>query len=326
MLVTEVTRFGPPDVLVAREIPAPEPGPGEVAVDVAAAEVLFLDTLLRAGWGQEYFPVRPPYVPGSGVSGVVVAVGAGVDDAVIGHEVVARTGHSGDCGGYAERVVVPAAEAVAVPAGVDLATAVGALHDGVLALDRFERLTLGPDSRVLVTAAAGGAASWFVALAARAGATVVGVAGGPAKVAAVAAAGAHRVVDHRADDWVVALSGEEPFDVVFEGAGGETARAAFALTVDGGTFFGHGVSSGDFGVDRPERGITMTGVEARIDDDAARAFIRRGLDLVATGAVRPAIGFRAPLRDAVAAHEAIARREVCGKTVLLVGGDPLRSA
>jgi NADPH2:quinone reductase len=77
--VVEVTRFGGPDVLKPAEAPDPVAGPGQVVVDVFAADVLFVETMVRRGWGREYFPVEPPYVPGDGVAGQVISVGKGVD-------------------------------------------------------------------------------------------------------------------------------------------------------------------------------------------------------------------------------------------------------
>jgi NADPH:quinone reductase-like Zn-dependent oxidoreductase len=84
----EVAHFGGPDVLEERERPDPVPGPGQVVVKSSACDVLFVDTLIRSGRGADYFPIRPPYVPGNGVGGAVAAVGAEVDatkrDVVLG--------------------------------------------------------------------------------------------------------------------------------------------------------------------------------------------------------------------------------------------------
>ena len=75
----EVTRFGGPEVLRLRIGPDPVPGPGQAVIDVAVVPVLFLDTALRRGEGRDWFPLEPPYVPGSGVAGTVRAVGDGVE-------------------------------------------------------------------------------------------------------------------------------------------------------------------------------------------------------------------------------------------------------
>jgi NADPH2:quinone reductase len=310
MRTVVVSRFGAPDVLEPRRAAAPRPAPGQVVVEVEVVEVLFLDTQLRAGWGREFFPVRPPFVPGTGVGGTVVGMP--------GRRVVARTGNDG---AYAERVVVAAEEAIDVPKGLDLAVALAALHDGVLALDRLDRSGLGPGSRVLVTAAAGSVGQWLVPLAAAAGAVVTGAAGGRAKVAAVRALGSAvsavgpvDAVDYRRNGWVTRAGG--PFDVVFDGAGGDVGRAALSRTVDGGVFHAYGAASGEFAAARGERGITVVGVEQAIGDVEWWRLVRRGLDLLAAGHVRPAVGQRLPLEAAALAHTRMERREVLGKTVL----------
>src|SRR5689334_12632373 len=99
MRVIEVAEFGDPSVLVPVTAPDPVPGPGQVQIAVAAADTLWLETMVRAGHGGPYFPVAPPYRPGVGVAGTVTTVGTGVAPQWIGRRVVARTGHAG--GGYA---------------------------------------------------------------------------------------------------------------------------------------------------------------------------------------------------------------------------------
>lgn len=300
MRTINVTAFGGPEVLRVVDVPAPVAGPGEVRIDVRVVEVLFLDTQVRAGWAQDFFPMRPPFVPGTGVGGI-----AG------GRRVIARTG---DAGGYAEQVVVRAEEAIDVPEGLDLAVALAALHDGVLALDRLDRAGLGPGSRVLVTAAAGSLGHWFIPLAKAAGAVVTAVAGGPAKVAAVRRLGPDVAVDHRAARWAQRLGG--PFDVVFDGAGGEIGRVALDRTVDGGLFFAHGAAAGAFAATEDERGVEVVGVRQAIGDEEWRQRVREGLDLLVGGRVHPTVGQRVPLESAAAAHAEIERRAVVGKTVL----------
>ncbi len=313
MRAVHITRFGGPEVLEPVELPDPLPHAGEVLIAVHVVEVLFLDTQLRTGWGTAWFPMRPPWVPGTGVAGTVAAVGAGIEPGRVGERVVARTG---DQGAYAELVVVPAEDAVPVPDGLDLATATAALHDGVLALDRLGQARIEAGTSVLVTAAAGSLGHWFVPLAKASGAFVAGAAGGARKVAAVAALGAEPTVDYRRDDWVRWAGG--PFDVVFDGAGGAVGTQALERTAPGGLFFGHGAASGDFGATRPRPDVTVVGVERRIGDEDWRRLVHRGLDLLARRAVRPAIGQEQPLERAAQAHAAMAERSVIGKTVLLV--------
>ncbi len=90
MLVVEVSRFGGPEVLAARQVPDPVAGPGQVVVRTSAADVLLVDVMIRYGLGVDYFPIRPPYVPGNGVAGIVISAGDGVDSAWAGRAVVAH--------------------------------------------------------------------------------------------------------------------------------------------------------------------------------------------------------------------------------------------
>lgn len=88
---------------------------------------LSLDAQIRRGWGRDWFPVTPPYVPGAGVAGRVICAGDGVEPGWMGRRVVADTSGGG---GYAERAVVPEEGLVAVPDGLGLPEAAALLHDG----------------------------------------------------------------------------------------------------------------------------------------------------------------------------------------------------
>src|SRR5690606_3092760 len=102
MDIVEVREFGGPGVLVAGTAPDPVAGAGQVVIGVVAADVMSLDAQLRAGWGQEYFPLRPPYTPGTGVAGRVLEVGDGVPAEWLGRRVAALLPGGG---GYATRAV-----------------------------------------------------------------------------------------------------------------------------------------------------------------------------------------------------------------------------
>ncbi|MDI2028788.1 zinc-binding dehydrogenase [Saccharopolyspora sp. TS4A08] len=319
MRAVQVTKFGGPEVLSVIERPDPEPRAGEVLVKMAAVDVLFLDTKLRQGWGREYFDMNPPYVPGDGVAGDVVALGEGVDPAWLGKTVVASTENSGTC---AELVAVPTGELVVVPDGLDEQAAAVLLHDAVTALQLADHAAVRPGEKVLVAAAAGGAASIIVQLTAAAGAHVIGAARGDEKLGRVRALGAEPV-DYGAPDWaerVRDLTGG--VDVLFDGAGGHYGRDAFRAVGDGGRVIAYGASDGDFAdIDTTEagrRGVTVTGLldiqhatrERRLD------LLRKALAEAAAGRITPAIGGSFPLEEVADAHAAIERREISGRAVL----------
>ena len=324
MRAVVATRFGGPEVLTVSEVPDPVPGPGEVVVDVAAADVLFLDTQLRRRGGGPYFTVTPPYVPGGGVAGRVTATGPGAGDGWLGRAVAARTGNTG---GYAQRAAAPVAGLTAVPAGLGLAEAAALLHDGMTAQRLLASAPVKPDDWVLVTAAAGGMGLLLVQSLRAAGARVVAAARGDRKLDAVRRQGADAVVDYSLPGWpsqVREITGPAGAQVVLDGAGGQIGEAAYALTADGGWFSGHGAPSGDFAfaqIDREDaarRGIEVRGIQdLQLDPARAAGLTARVLAAAAAGQLTPVIGQTFPLADAAAAHAAIEGRTALGKTLLL---------
>ena len=238
MLVIEAERFGDPEVLHPRQVPDPEAGPGQVVVRVAVADVLLVDTFIRSGLAQDYFPIRPPYVPGNGVAGQVIATGTGVDQVWTAWPVVAHTGGSGGSGGYAEWAVVPADDLIPVPDGLGLPEAAALLHDGATAFGLLERVGVLPGERVLVTAAAGGMGVLLVQLARAAGGQVIAAARGRLKLDVASQAGAEAAVDYSEPRWadqVRELTGGRGVDVVFDGpaAGSALPRSTSPRPVAG---------------------------------------------------------------------------------------------
>ena len=323
MRAVQATAFGGPEVLEMVSIPEPVPGPGQVLVAVSVAPVLYLDTQIRAGRAREWFPVTPPYVPGEGVAGQVVAVGGGVEESWVDRLVVADTTGSG---GYLEKTVLPAESLVRVPAGLGAAEAAALLHDGQTAAGLIEALTPRPGDWVLVTAAAGGMGTLLVQLARQAGGRVIAAAGAQRKLDLASKLGAEQTVSYEQPDWasqVLAITGGKGADVVFDGVGGRTGREAFGITARGGRFSGHGTPGGGFAAVGPaeavRREITVSGIaEVQFGPQKGRRLITRALNEAASGRLAPVIGQRFPLAEAAEAHRAIEARTVTGKTLLEV--------
>jgi NADPH2:quinone reductase len=190
MRAVECSEIGPFDGLRIVERPDPEPGPGTVVVDVEAAGVNYVDALFVQGRYQIKPPV--PFVPGSEIAGVVVAVGEGVDPSRVSERVVAMCG----LGGFAERVVVPAIAALPIPDVLDAARAAGFIQSWCTA--RFaliDRAHLEAGETVLVLGGGGGIGQATVAVARAAGARVAAVASTVEKRAAALAAGAEVAFD-----------------------------------------------------------------------------------------------------------------------------------
>ncbi|MBQ0883635.1 zinc-binding dehydrogenase [Streptomyces sp. RM72] len=316
--------FGPADNLVLDEVEDPAPGPGQVRVAVRAAGVHLLDTALREGvQGPAPAPVELPTIPGREVAGVVDALGAGTPDGWLGRRVVAHLGFAP--GGYAELAVTDLARVHEIPANLDFAEAVAMIGTGRTTMGIVQFAELGPDAVAVVPAAAGGIGTLLVQYAKNAGATVVGLAGGPEKAALVAANGADLAVDYKEPGWpgkVRAHLGGRGATVVFDGVGGEVAREAVALLGSGGRhvvfgWSGEGLHDGSpylvEGVSQQVLGPVM--LEKAGGADPVRTLELRALAEAAEGRLVPAVR-RFPLADAAAAHRALENRETTGKVVL----------
>ncbi|WP_280418956.1 zinc-binding dehydrogenase [Nocardia carnea] len=329
-----VKEFGAPDVLELQEVPAPEPGPGQVLVQVAAADVMFLDTRLRSGWGTDFFPVRPPYIPGGAIGGTVRAVGPGVDNAWLGRRVATRTATSGTggglpVGGYAEQALAVAETLTEIPDGVSLDQATALVHDGHTALAVFDRAAVRPGDFVLITAAAGGLGTLLIQLARQAGAQVIAAARGETKLALTERLGAHTAIDYSEPGWtdrVLAATGGQAPHLVLDGAGGHLGDAALAVAAGGGgRFIGYGAAAGEFAgaaaEDARQRGVEVVGLHdlTNTGDDYRAAYAARILDAVATGAIEVVIGQTYPLAEAARSHAAIQARTALGRTLLRIG-------
>lgn len=299
MHVIEVTEFGGPEVLRVRHAPKPVAEPGQVVVDVSAIAVLPLDLRLRAGRGGKRFPVTPPYVPGLGVAGRVMAE----DHPWAGRRVLAEL----PGGGYAERVVVAQENLIEIPDAVHEHEAMALLHDGSTALALFEAADVRSGETMLVQPGADGLGSLLLQLGEAAGARVVAVVRGGLETALARDLGAEVVLD--AGDF----EGIGQVDVTFDGMGGELGEQAYARTT------GRFVSCGAAPAEPPaQRGVPVLTPDMVPDLESARTRrVERMLKEAANGHVVPLIGQTFPLTHAAEAHEAIENRRTVGKTLLL---------
>ncbi|MBO2454552.1 zinc-binding dehydrogenase [Actinomadura barringtoniae] len=308
--------FGGPEVLEIGDAPDPVPGPGQALIDVAYANITFVETQFRSGKPGP-FKAKPPMIPGNGVGGVVAEVGEGVDPGLVGTRVVSSL--KGE-GGYAERVVMDAEALIEVPDGLAIDDAVALLADGRTAKIMMRSAAPKPGERVLVEAAAGGVGHVLVQLAKAAGATVVAAAGGERKLALARDLGADETVDYREPGWTDEVG---PVDVVFDAVGGDIGRAAFELLGKGGRIVTFGLASGEWaGIDEAaaaERGVTIAAWSGT--PEQMRALAREAIEDAAAGRLRPLIGQRFPLERAADAHAAIESRATFGKTLLDVNAE-----
>lgn len=241
-------RHAPPrDALALVEIAAPEPGPGEVRLQVRAAAVGLPDSLMCAGT----YPLTPPlpFVPGQEVCGIVDAVGDGVD-LPVGSRVMAVTSFMDGRGGFADSTIASAGTAFRVPDEMTDAEAAGfriAFSTAWIGLVR--RGALGPGEWLLVLGAAGGSGAAAVQLGRALGARVIAVASGADRLAACARLGAEVLVDRTTEsvgEAVLAATGGRGADVVYDPVGGEPAAAAVRALAPGGRLLAVGFASGEW--------------------------------------------------------------------------------
>jgi NADPH2:quinone reductase len=325
MRAIRLHEFGPAQNLRYEEVGDPEPGAGQVRIAVAAAGVHLIDTTLRRGIQMGPLPLPElPAVPGREVAGVIDAVGPDTDGGWFGRRVVAHLGRA--TGGYAQLAVREAAALHALPDGLADDAAVAMIGTGRTAMAILDVARVGPGDVALVTAAAGGIGSLLVQAARNAGATVVGVAGGPAKVERVRAAGASAAIDYSAPDWGArvrdALDGRE-VTVALDGVGGKLGRGALELVAPGGRLILFGSSSGTLtelsAGDLVGRGLTASAaIGPRIlkRPGAMRELEEQALAAAADGRLAPLVQ-RFALADAAAAHAALETRATMGKVVLV---------
>ncbi|MEU9140840.1 zinc-binding dehydrogenase [Streptomyces sp. NPDC048404] len=314
--------YGGPEVLRVTEAKVPDPGPGQVSIDVAYAGVNFADLKARS---EGYRVPGLPFVPGLEVSGRIRAVGPDVTGLRVGQEVAALT----EGGAYAEVAVADAVTVFPLPDGVDLRT--GATLPTVVPTAYALLHTVGrlqPGETVLVQGAAGGVGTVLGLLAKAAGAgTVFGVVSAAPKAEYALAHGYDEVFVGPFTDEVRAATAGRGVDLALDPVGGETLRGSLASLAPFGRLvsFGNASSAEPWTVGRPElypTGLSVAGFSilglARTDPAALRAIASRAFELVADGTVTLPVTAEFGLETAGEAHTLMGSRTSTGKLLLRV--------
>jgi NADPH2:quinone reductase len=237
-----VSQNGGPDVLVITELPDPEPGPGEVLVDVAAIGVNFADIAKRTG----RMPEPLPFIPGHEAAGTVASVGSGVTSVSVG----GRVGWAwpGVHGGYAELVSVPAEWIVPLPPEIDAATAAAMLIQGLTAhCLSHAAYPVHQGDTVLVHGAAGGVGSLLTQMVRLRGGRVIGTVSTAAKADFARAAGVDEVINYAEVDFtteVERLTKGAGVAAVFDNVGRTTFDGSLASLAPRGVLALYGQVSG----------------------------------------------------------------------------------
>ena len=297
-------QHGGPEVLQYGDVPDPAPGAGELLADVHAASVNAADWKVRAG---SYAPVaRFPYVAGRDFSGVVAALGEGVDDFKVGDPVFGVC-DVGQEGAYAEKIAIKAAIVAKKPDALSHAECAALALAGLTALVSIEdTLQLASGETILIQGGAGGVAGFAIQLAKHIGARVVTTASA-ANHAYVRGLGADEVIDYRTEDFTRKVSA---CDAVFDTVGGEVGVKSFAVLRSGGraAFIASGASA------PPSPRPDVRAYRPKVGRD--RRQLERIVALVLSGAVRAPEIKLYPLSEAAAAHALSESRHFRGKLVL----------
>jgi NADPH:quinone reductase len=234
--------YGPPEELVLRDVATPEPGAGEILIEVRFCGLNFPDSLII----QNKYQIKPPlpFSPGGEIAGKIVKLGPGVQNFRVGDRVAALTGW----GAFAEFAVGSAAQTTLVPESMDLETAsaftvaYGTSHHALV-----QRAQLRAGERILVLGAAGGVGLAAVEIAKALGAHVIAAASSTEKLELARAHGADELVNYATDDLkatMKALTGGRGVDVVYDPVGDRLADPAFRSIGWGGRYLVIGFAGG----------------------------------------------------------------------------------
>ncbi|MEM6992405.1 MAG: NADPH:quinone oxidoreductase family protein [Myxococcota bacterium] len=320
---------GLPDALVLEEVDAPPLSAGTVRIEVRAAGVNFPDVLIIQGKYQFQPPL--PFAPGGEVAGVVAEVGEGVTTVAVGDRVLGLTGWNG----FAEQAVVPVEKCFAIPDAMpfDVAAAFGMTY-GTVAHALLQRGQVQPGEVLLVHGATGGVGTAAIEIGRCLGASIIATGGRAEKL---------EVLQREYDlPHVIDISAETPLkeavkkltkgrgaDVIFDPVGGEVFEQSLRCINWNGRLLVVGFASGTIGVAKANltllKGSSVVGVfwgafTTKEPERNAENF-RRLFAWYAEGKLKPRISHRFPLAEGGRAIEALMKREVLGKAVVIVSED-----
>lgn len=334
-----ITRHGAPDVLVLREAADPAPGAGEVRVRVRASGINFADIMARIGMYPDAPP--PPFVVGYEVSGVIDAVGDGVDAARVGQRVIAAVRF----GGYSDTVCARSDFAIGMPEamsfeeGAALPVTYFTAHHMLVYLGNVKR-----GDTVLIHAVAGGVGLAALQLCKHAGAVTIGTASA-SKHEHLKSAGLDHAIDYHTQDFaeeVRRLTGGRGVDIALDAQGGGSLKKSFRSLAPTGRLFAFGAASLSphgtrdilsavkgvlqmpfielfpFNLMNDNRGIFGVNM-GHLWDESKILLGQLGqiLTLYTEGAVKPVIDSTFSFDNAAAAHQRIHDRKNVGKVLLI---------
>jgi NADPH2:quinone reductase len=328
MKAIRLERPGGPEALEYVDVPTPRPGAGEVLVKAHAIGVCWPEVLVRRGTYAWMPPL--PAIPGIEMAGTIAETGPGVNTLRVGQPVwisARELPHRAGC--YAEYIAVGEHVPYVVPPGVDLDLA-SALANYQVAYHVLHSATRGfPYESVLVQTAAGGVGSAAVQLARVEGKRVIAIAGSDAKCKFALEQGADVAINYRSADVkaeVAAATGGAGVDLILDAVAGPRFPELFDHLAPLGLIVLYGALDGPAPADLMAAMRRRPGASPALrvfsihafdhDREARRKTTGALLDLLATGAIRPAIHARLPLREAGQAQALLESGQVLGKLLL----------
>ncbi|MCU0892504.1 MAG: NADPH:quinone oxidoreductase family protein [Sandarakinorhabdus sp.] len=315
---------GDPEKLVVADIATPEPGRGQVRIDVKAVGVNFPDTLIIRNLYQ--FKPALPFSPGGECAGIVSAVGEGITDVAVGEPVIAMTGH----GAMAQCVIANRAQVVKMAPGMPFDIAAGfTMTYGTSHHALKQRGALKPGETLLVLGAAGGVGLTAVELGKVMGARVIAAASSDEKLALCRDMGADEVINYATEDLkerVKALTGGKGADVIYDPVGDRYAEPAFRSIAWNGRYLVIGFAAGAIPalpLNLPLiKGASIVGVfwgaftqaEPALHQDNMAELLR----WYGEGRLKPHVSRHFPLEEGPAAIRWMMDRKALGKVVLTV--------
>ena len=317
-----IHEHGGPDKLKWEAVEVPAPSDGEIHVKHHAVGLNYIDTYQRSG----LYPLpHLPAVMGMEGAGEVIAVGPGVSDIAAGD----RVAYASPMGSYCEERVMPAERAVKLPDNIEYQTAAAMMLQGMTVRYLLRQTyKVGPETTMLLHAAAGGVGLIACQWAKHLGATIIGTAGSPEKCELAKAHGATHCINYNTEnfvDRVKELTDGKGVDVVYDSIGQATYPASLDCLRPLGLFVTFGNASGpitnfDVGALGPKgslyvtRPTLFTYVSSRAD---LLANANELFEVVGSGAVKITVNQTYPLAEAAQAHIDLEARKTTGSTVLL---------
>ncbi|ABM37883.1 NADPH:quinone oxidoreductase family protein [Polaromonas naphthalenivorans] len=311
------------DALTWTELPTPQPGAGEVLIEIKAASLNFPDLLIV----QDKYQMKPPlpFVPGSEYAGVVQAVGDGVSHLQVGQHVACLSG----TGGFATHTLAPAALCMPLPADfpfVDAAAFIMIYATSHHAL--ADRAQLQPGETVLVLGAAGGVGTSAIQIAKALGARVIAAASSDEKCELCTSIGADATINYSTQDLREALkllTGGKGPDVIYDPVGGDLAEPAFRSIAWRGRYLVVGFAAGSIPALPLNltllKGASIVGVFwggfAKNEPKANASAMAELARWYAEGIIKPVIDRTLPMAELKAAYARMGSRGVKGKLVLV---------